>query len=58
MAIYGMSYIYATNKIFGTLNMNPTVNIKLPSTYVLRRKEVKRVLYFVPALMEVYYLLY
>jgi hypothetical protein len=30
------------------------LNIKLPSTYVLRRKEVKRVLYFVPALTEVY----
>jgi hypothetical protein len=30
------------------------LNIKLPSTYVLRRKEVKMVLYFVPALKEVY----
>jgi hypothetical protein len=30
------------------------LNIKLPSTLVLRRKEVKRVLYFVPALTEVY----
>jgi hypothetical protein len=30
------------------------LNIKLPSTYVLRRKEVKRVPYFVPALTEVY----
>jgi hypothetical protein len=30
------------------------LNIKLPGNYVLRRKEVKRVLYFVPALMEVY----
>jgi hypothetical protein len=30
------------------------LNIKLPSTYILRRKEVKRVLYFVPALTEVY----
>jgi hypothetical protein len=29
------------------------LNIKLPSTFVLRRKEGKRVLYFVPALMEV-----
>jgi hypothetical protein len=34
------------------------LNIKLPSNYVLRRKEVKRVLYFVPALTAVYYLLY
>jgi hypothetical protein len=30
------------------------LNIKLPSIFVLRRKEVKRVLYFVPALMGVY----
>jgi hypothetical protein len=30
------------------------LNIKLPSTYVLRRKEVKMVLYFVSALTEVY----
>jgi hypothetical protein len=30
------------------------LNIKLPSTYVLRRKKVKRVLYFAPALTEVY----
>jgi hypothetical protein len=30
------------------------LNIKLPSTFVLRRKEVKRVLYFVPYLTEVY----
>jgi hypothetical protein len=30
------------------------LNIKLPSTFVLRRKEVKMVLYFVPALTEVY----
>jgi hypothetical protein len=30
------------------------LNIKLPSTYVLRRKEVKRALYFVPYLTEVY----
>jgi hypothetical protein len=30
------------------------LNIKLPSSYVLTRKEVKRVIYFVPALMEVY----
>jgi hypothetical protein len=30
------------------------LNIKLPSIYVLMRKEVKMVLYFVPALMEVY----
>jgi hypothetical protein len=30
------------------------LNIKFPGTYVLRRKEVKRVLYFVPALTEVY----
>jgi hypothetical protein len=30
------------------------LNIKLLSTYVLRRKEVKRVLYFVQALTEVY----
>jgi hypothetical protein len=30
------------------------LNIKLPSTYVLRRKELKWVLYFVPALTEVY----
>jgi hypothetical protein len=35
-----------------SLLQNP--NIKLPSTYVLRRKEVKRVLYSVPALTEVY----
>jgi hypothetical protein len=34
------------------------LNIKLPSTYVLIRKKVKRLLYFVPALTEVYYLLY
>jgi hypothetical protein len=30
------------------------LNIKLPSNFVLRRKEVKRILFFVPALMEVY----
>jgi hypothetical protein len=30
------------------------LNIKLPGTYAISRKEVKRVLYFVPALMEVY----
>jgi hypothetical protein len=30
------------------------LNIKLPSNFVLRRKEVKMVLYFVPALREVY----
>jgi hypothetical protein len=30
------------------------LNIKLPSTFILRRKEVKRVIYFVPALTEVY----
>jgi hypothetical protein len=30
------------------------LNIKLPSTFVLRRKEVKMVLYFVSALTEVY----
>jgi hypothetical protein len=30
------------------------LNIKLPSTYVLMRKEVKMVLYFVPDLTEVY----
>jgi hypothetical protein len=30
------------------------LNIKLPSTLVLRRKEVKMVLYFVPALTGVY----
>jgi hypothetical protein len=30
------------------------LNIKLPSTFVLRRKEVKRVLYFVPAFKGVY----
>jgi hypothetical protein len=30
------------------------LNIKLPSNLVLRRKEVKRALYFVPALMGVY----
>jgi hypothetical protein len=30
------------------------LNIKLPSTFVLRRKEVKRVLYFVPALTQAY----
>jgi hypothetical protein len=30
------------------------LNIKLPSTFVLRRKEEKRVLYFVPALTWVY----
>jgi hypothetical protein len=30
------------------------LNTKLPSTFVLRRKEVKRVLYFVPDLMGVY----
>jgi hypothetical protein len=30
------------------------LNIKLPSNFVLRREEVKRVLYFVPALTEVY----
>jgi hypothetical protein len=29
------------------------LNIKLPSTLVLRRKEVKRVLYFVPASIKV-----
>jgi hypothetical protein len=34
------------------------LNIKLHSIYVLRRKEVKMVLYFVPSLTEVYYLLY
>jgi hypothetical protein len=30
------------------------LNIKLPSTFVLRRKEVRMVLYFVPALTGVY----
>jgi hypothetical protein len=30
------------------------LNIKLPSTFVMRRKKVKRVLYFVPALTGVY----
>jgi hypothetical protein len=30
------------------------LNIKLPSTCLLRRTEVKRVLYFVPALTDVY----
>jgi hypothetical protein len=30
------------------------LNIKLPSDYVLRRKELKIVLYFIPALNEVY----
>jgi hypothetical protein len=30
------------------------LNIKLPSNFILRKKEVKRVLYFVPDLMEVY----
>jgi hypothetical protein len=30
------------------------LNLKLPTNYILRRKEVKRVLYFVPALTEVY----
>jgi hypothetical protein len=30
------------------------LNIKLPSTLVLRRKEVKRVLYFGPTLTGVY----
>jgi hypothetical protein len=30
------------------------LNIKLPSTYVLRRKEEKRVLFFVPDLMGIY----
>jgi hypothetical protein len=34
------------------------LNMKLPSTYVLTRKEVKMVLYCVPALTEVYYILY
>jgi hypothetical protein len=34
------------------------LNIRLSRTYVLKRKEVKMVLYFVPALTEVYYLLY
>jgi hypothetical protein len=36
------------------LSLLQNLNIKLPSTFVLRRKEVKRVLYFVPALTEVY----
>jgi hypothetical protein len=30
------------------------LNIQLPSTIVLRKKEVEMVLYFVPALTEVY----
>jgi hypothetical protein len=30
------------------------LNVKLPNTFILRRKEVKRVLYFVPALTGVY----
>jgi hypothetical protein len=30
------------------------LSIKLPSNFVLRRKEVKRILFFVPALTEVY----
>jgi hypothetical protein len=34
------------------------LNIELPSTLVLRRKEVQRVLYFVPALTGSTYLLY
>jgi hypothetical protein len=35
------------------LSLLQNLNIKLPSTYVLRRKEVKMVLYYVTALMEV-----
>jgi hypothetical protein len=35
-------------------NLFQNLNIKIPSTFVLRRKEVKRVPYFVPALMGVY----
>jgi hypothetical protein len=34
--------------------LSQNLNIKLPSNLVLRRKEVKRVLYFVPALTGVY----
>jgi hypothetical protein len=30
------------------------LHIKLPSTLILRRKEVKRVLYFVPTLTGIY----
>jgi hypothetical protein len=30
------------------------LNMKLPSTFLLRIKEVKKALYFVPALTEVY----
>jgi hypothetical protein len=35
------------------LSLLQNLNIKLPSTFVLRRKEVKMVLYFVPSLTGV-----
>jgi hypothetical protein len=44
--------------LFEGFSLFQNLNIELPSTYVLRRKEVKMVLYFVPASAEVYCLLY
>jgi hypothetical protein len=40
--------------LVGGFSLLQNLNIKLPSTYLLRKKEVKRVLYFGPALTEVY----
>jgi hypothetical protein len=39
--------------LVGGFSLLQNLNTKLPGTFVLRRKEVKRVLYFVPALMGV-----
>jgi hypothetical protein len=39
-------------------NLFKNLNIKLPSTFLLMRKEIKRVFYFVPTLTGPTYLLY
>jgi hypothetical protein len=36
------------------LSLLQNLNIKLPSTFDLRRKEVKMILYFLPVIAEVY----
>jgi hypothetical protein len=53
--IVSIKVILVLVQVFSLLE---NLNIKLSSTYVLKRKEVKGVLYFVPDLTEVYYLLY
>jgi hypothetical protein len=49
--IVSIKVILVLVEVFSLLQ---NLDIKLPSTFVLRRKEVKSVFYFVPALTEVY----